>query len=84
MGVPFTALTFAVNTEFKQLPFWATLVNQKWAFSFLICLGTTRFVKPYHPGVSNLDPRAASARKPESTGVENVADTCLSTQGRSY
>ena len=24
--------------------FWATLFNQKWAFFFLICLGTTKFL----------------------------------------
>ena len=109
MGVPFTALTFAVSTEFKQRPFWATLVNKKWTFFFLICLGTTRFVLlsaffSWHTYTnprpaqfqthaqshitralahSNLDPRAL-LRKPESTGVENVADTCLSTQGRPY
>ena len=70
MGVPFTTLTFAVNTEFKQRPFWATLVNQKWAFFFFICLGTTRFVKPYHPGVSNLDPRAAPAQTRKHWGGE--------------
>ena len=32
---------------------------------------------------SNLDP-GALLRKPVSTGVENVADTCLSTHGRPY
>ena len=44
IGVPFTVLTFEVNREFKQWRFWATLVNQKLAFFFLICLGTTKFV----------------------------------------
>ena len=44
IGVPFTVLTFEVNREFKQWCFWATLVNQKLAFFFLICLGTTKFV----------------------------------------
>ena len=38
IGVP-----FEVNIVFKQRRFWATLVNQKQAFFFSICPGTTKF-----------------------------------------
>ena len=44
IGVPFIVITFEVNRVFKQRRFWTTLVNQKEALFFLICLGTTKFV----------------------------------------
>ena len=63
----------------KRNSYWHTYTNP-WPGQFLTHAQShiTRALAD-----SNLDPRAV-LRKPVSTGVDNVADTCLSTHGRPY